>query len=812
MLATAPQASAASFGNAVIFDTSSGGFGSATSAEVDGAGNTYLASIFDASIDVDPGPGSTVLTSNGDFDAVVTKLDKDGHLVWARQIGDTGGDIATSLVLDGAGNVYVVGVFGSNMVVDGHPLVTAGGADAFVIKLAPDGTVAWAESVGGTGADGANTIAIADDGSFWIGGQFTTSADVDPGPGTVTLSNPSGGAGFVLKLKPTGELELARAFTQSVTGTIIKLVLDAPGNLYVLASFRDVVDADPGPDVVLLTGNGVLGNTFVAKLAPDGQLLWAFGLAATDDGVSGLPPLVSPAGLALGPANDLSVNIVFGGSVDVDPGPATRMLTSPNAFSSVILKLTTDGQLQWAHPLLAPGALNTVQLGGAAIDAAGNVYAVGFVNGTVDYDSGPDTVNIAGHGALVVLKLDPDDHLIWAHVLSSSNFISPNEIKLSQGGSVFVAIVISGSADLDPGPGIVSVTVPLPGDTAGLIKLVQTAPPNQTVPAAQTTAEGTPLIFSAATGNRVSLSDADAGASPIRVTLTATNGTLTLGNLAGLTFSQGDGTADPTTTFTGTQARINAALDGLRFTPTPGFSGTGSLQMTSFDQVGPTGGQTSASAVQITVTPINHAPVATADSYTVVAGNVLTVPAPGVLANDSDAEPSTTLRAELVGSTTHGSLVLGPDGGFTYTPGAGFAGADSFSYRPSDGTATGSATTVSITVTPTRCTPRPNVQTRLSAGGSQLQVHVEATPLATQQNNSLASLTFGELQNARVTLAGQPIVRGQTYTVADPANTHGLDFTVERVTPGQPTMVPFTVTDGCGDWPTFVGGGRDAGF
>ena len=44
------------------------------------------------------------------------------------------------------------------------------------------------------------------------------------------------------------------------------------------------------------------------------------------------------------------------------------------------------------------------------------------------------------------------------------------------------------------------------------------------------------------------------------------------------------------------------------------------------------------------------------------------------------------------------------------------------------------------------------------------------------------------------------------------ANTVAADFTVERVTPGQATMVPFTVVDGCGEWQTFVGGGTAAGF
>jgi hypothetical protein len=106
--------------------------------------------------------------------------------------------------------------------------------------------------------------------------------------------------------------------------------------------------------------------------------------------------------------------------------------------------------------------------------------------------------------------------------------------------------------------------------------------------------------------------------------------------------------------------------------------------------------------------------------------------------------------------------------------------------------------------------PRPRVQTAPSPGSGKLQVHVEATPLNTQRPNPLQALRFGTFQNARVTLNGQPVTSGQTFSV--PANTTALDFTVERATPGQPTTVPFTVVDGCGEWQTFVGGGTNAGF
>jgi VCBS repeat-containing protein len=218
---------------------------------------------------------------------------------------------------------------------------------------------------------------------------------------------------------------------------------------------------------------------------------------------------------------------------------------------------------------------------------------------------------------------------------------------------------------------------------------------------------------------------------------------------------------------------------------------------------------------QVSVTATNDPPTAVNDSYTVVATQTLTVPAAsGVLKNDTDVDSSAaSLTAAIVATPTHGSVNLAANGGFTYTPASGFAGTDSFTYRASDGSAQSNLGTVTVVVTPTACVPRPRVQTAPVAGGGKLAVHVEATPLNTQGNNPLQVIRFGTLQNAKVTVNGITIgSNGNNQEYRPPANTTAVDFTVERVTPGQATTVPFTVVDGCGQWQTFVGGGPSAKF
>ncbi len=103
------------------------------------------------------------------------------------------------------------------------------------------------------------------------------------------------------------------------------------------------------------------------------------------------------------------------------------------------------------------------------------------------------------------------------------------------------------------------------------------------VPGSQSTGEDTNLVFSSANGNLISISDSDAGSSSVSVTLSVTNGTLSLSGVSGLTFTAGDGSLDSTMSFYGSVANINAALNGLTFVPTQDFNGGATLTIASGD-------------------------------------------------------------------------------------------------------------------------------------------------------------------------------------------------------------------------------------
>ncbi|WP_273703328.1 cadherin-like domain-containing protein, partial [Candidatus Accumulibacter vicinus] len=140
----------------------------------------------------------------------------------------------------------------------------------------------------------------------------------------------------------------------------------------------------------------------------------------------------------------------------------------------------------------------------------------------------------------------------------------------------------------------------------------------------------------------------------------------------------------------GLQGSLSPFADGhFSFTPTAGFTGTTSFNYTISDGFG----GTSTATVKIDV--FNNKPVVNNDTYTIRPNQVLSVAAPGLLANDSDPDGDTLSVITLDVSGLQGSISPFADGHFSFTPTTGFAGTTSFKYTVSDGvggTATGTTT------------------------------------------------------------------------------------------------------------------------
>ena len=169
------------------------------------------------------------------------------------------------------------------------------------------------------------------------------------------------------------------------------------------------------------------------------------------------------------------------------------------------------------------------------------------------------------------------------------------------------------------------------------------------------------------------------------------------------------------------------------YTPDGGFSGSDGFTYHASDS------STNSNVVtaSIIVTAGNNPPVAADDGYSVDEDAMLTVSAPGVLANDSDPDGDPII-VSLLTNVSHGLLDLNADGSFTYTPNTNFNGADSFTYAADAGSASDQAT-VNITVNAVNDAPVAADDTDAVAEGGSINVDVRAND--TDEEDGMPSVT-----------------------------------------------------------------------
>ncbi len=149
---------------------------------------------------------------------------------------------------------------------------------------------------------------------------------------------------------------------------------------------------------------------------------------------------------------------------------------------------------------------------------------------------------------------------------------------------------------------------------------------------------------------------------------------------------------------------VELAEDGsFTYVPDSGFVGTNTFTYKANDGTSSSAATTVTITVQEEPTAPNSAPVAVDDAFSTVAGQPLSLAAPGVLGNDTDVDGD-TLTATRTSQPVNGSVTLAANGSFVYTPDEGFAGKDQFTYTASDGTDTSEPATVTITVKPRAAT------------------------------------------------------------------------------------------------------------
>lgn len=230
-------------------------------------GSVFLTGGFTEMTDFDPGPGVYTINSMGGRDLFVSKLDADGGFVWAETAHGTLDDLGADIVLGPNGDLYFTGFFQNTLSFDsGIPsLTSAGDYDIVVGKVDENGDAVWARRIGAGSPDYGYSLAADTNGYIYVTGQFWGTVDFDPGAGTGNLTSSGVGDAFITKLDQDGDFVWAKKLGGTADDMGEGIAVDNAGYIYLTGLFSNTVDFDLGSSTYNLTSAGN-SDIFVTKL------------------------------------------------------------------------------------------------------------------------------------------------------------------------------------------------------------------------------------------------------------------------------------------------------------------------------------------------------------------------------------------------------------------------------------------------------------------------------------------------------------------------------------------------------------------
>lgn len=508
----------------------------------------------------------------------------------------------------GAGGYYSVGPSAGN-----NGLAGFGGGDGTA------GGPAYGWSGGGAGMGGA---LFNHAGTLTITNCTFTQNSANGGTSPDLTTNGQGLGGALFNLNGSVLIVSSTLAGNSASGG----QLNHGGNVYSLALHGKGVQDAPG------TATLTIENSILADATGDSNITVA----------QGGHPFDTPTGTSVSSLTTDSGSIIEGG---INNSGASVTGTPATADPMLAALAGNGGPTQTMLPNTGSPAINTGNNAAANLPARDQRGVARIKGGTVDVGAVETGTNeapaITAPASLIIAQntahtfsatLSIADDAAWGASLQLTLTATQGTVTLAQttglsfnsgDGTTDAIMDFTGTLDainaalngatLNPttgytGAAALQVDVDDQGNTGGGA-LTDTATvsidvqlsnqaPVITAPATAGTRPDTALVLTT-----ISVADTDAGTAELEITLAATNGTLTLAQITGLSFSAGTGTADAAMTFTGNLTDINAALSSLTFTPTLAFTGAAAIQIDADDQgnTGPGGAQTDTHTITINV-------------------------------------------------------------------------------------------------------------------------------------------------------------------------------------------------------------------
>lgn len=329
-----------------------------------------------------------------------------------------------------------------------------------LILIACAGTGAWSQSdylhlrqadiitnsVGHGGRVEVEKIRVDEHKNQYLAGIVRFSADFDPGTDTFQVSNIGYDHLFIAKYDSLGNLVFAKTVHGNSACYVSDMDIDAQGNIYVVGSFVETIDFDPGPGVTELEEIANFGgntNGYLAKYNSDGEFLYARRIGSVS--------YADVEGVQAHPAGGCYLVGRNGWHTLFDTGNGIDTLLGSNQATVFIARYADNGDFLFARDVNEGGNAypNAIHR-----DDQGNIYIAGNFQGTIDLD--PDTSeyeieSTGGSSDFFFAKYDSLGALDFGHGFgSNSSFEYGNDIATDASGNIYFTGMFRFTVDFDP--------------------------------------------------------------------------------------------------------------------------------------------------------------------------------------------------------------------------------------------------------------------------------------------------------------------------------------------------------------------------
>lgn len=308
--------------------------------------------------------GGTILQTQGDKDLFVARFTANGNLLWAHSEGGSGNQEATSVEVDAAGNVIVVGTFTDAFTIGGTTLTSEGLSDGFIAKYNAAGSSLWAQAFGGASWDAAGRVACDAAGNIHVTGQYTSSCAF----GAVNVNGTSDRDLFVAKYSAAGTPQWALGSTGSSWKEGLDVALSATGQVFFCGWHTGITTVGG----ITLTGDPTSNYALLGSINSSGTLQWLKQFTSSL-GSTG-------SALAIRPGGELVLAGTFSTDIDLDGIVVTGGIGLGDLF---IVGMEPTGVVIWSQTAIAANALDVVA-GSVAADAQHVLVAGSF--GSYSFD------------------------------------------------------------------------------------------------------------------------------------------------------------------------------------------------------------------------------------------------------------------------------------------------------------------------------------------------------------------------------------------------------------------------------------------